>query len=170
MGGMLSQPRPPVPSGVNLIEWCVQQIQITCDALNLDPAQWLNDSTAQGDSPPPGDADTGRYHVELGADFGTSADFRVWDGSIGVAEAKDSEALQARLNRTTQPPNVWRIGDCVVNWRGRKGVLHSVSMVEVRWQDGGKTSVPSSSLERRDYEEADRDISPAVTKSGCSNV
>lgn len=53
MGGMLSQPRPPVPSGVDLIEWCVQQIQITCDAMNLDPAQWLNDSTAQGESSPP---------------------------------------------------------------------------------------------------------------------
>lgn len=55
MGGMLSQPRPPVPSGEKLIEWCVHQIQITCDALNLDPAQWLNDSTAQDDSsqPPP---------------------------------------------------------------------------------------------------------------------
>jgi len=53
MGGMLSQPRPPVPSGVKLIEWCVQQIQITCDALNLDPTQWLNDSTAQDDSAQP---------------------------------------------------------------------------------------------------------------------
>lgn len=44
---------PKVPSGVDLIEWCVRQIQITCDGLNLDPAQWLNDSTAQGDSAQP---------------------------------------------------------------------------------------------------------------------
>lgn len=53
IGGMTSQPIPPFPSGVNLIEWHVRQIQQVCDALNFDPTQWLNDETSDGATSPP---------------------------------------------------------------------------------------------------------------------
>lgn len=57
MGGAL-HPIPPPPTGVDRIEWHVREIQKICDALNLDPVQWLmpdlENDVPEGPSPTKG--------------------------------------------------------------------------------------------------------------------
>lgn len=59
MGGAV-HPIPPPPAGVDRIEWHVREIQKICDALNLDPVQWLmpdlENDVPEGPSPTKGAA------------------------------------------------------------------------------------------------------------------
>lgn len=55
----------PMPTAVEAIEAHVRQIEMLCDATNIDPAQWLVSADESASAPPPGDGreakDAARY-------------------------------------------------------------------------------------------------------------
>lgn len=69
-----------------------------------------------------------------------------------VRAVRNARAVVRRAEeRAPVPPADFRLGDCVVNGRGRKGVVQDPGVV-VLWNDGGISTVPASQLRRRDCE------------------